>query len=229
MVSTRAKSRQRARNRIPSATASVRRRIANFNPRNPQHNRNTGFENTIRRVKIDEDVSETYDVERHKGQKTHVDSIVHRFQREKGFSLGDEEEIMTSEHLASARICLNSMSHFQKSQDNRIKCQAYFENYVLKVHENNPYATFLTQIRDIENVNNPVFYLKPSDILVNSWIMHMSDPVSKITHGLKGRENKYHTIMTRVGAVQGTCQQLGQSKILDSAESKKLLKRLSGK
>ena len=77
------------------------------------------------------------------------------------------------------------MSHSQKSQDNRIKCQAYFENYVLKVHGNNPYATFLTQIRDIENVNNPVLYLKPSDILVNSWIMHMSDPVSKVTHGFK--------------------------------------------
>ena len=92
------------------------------------------------------------------------DPRVHRFGRERGFNtVCNNLDNFSMEVIED----INSMTHKPKSEDDRVKNQAKFENFILECLPASPYAEFL---RKLENLNSgePMEILKPSHHEVNA-------------------------------------------------------------
>jgi len=114
--------------------------------------------------------------------RKYVDSIVHRFNRVIGFSHGDEEEYEDDENLLEFREQMLQIPSLPKSEENRVLCQALFENWVLSTAKRTiPYKRFLKEISDPKPENQKIVrYMPPTDALLNGYILYMSNKKSKI-------------------------------------------------
>ena len=166
-----------------------------------------------------------------KPPKKYVDSIVHRFQRVIGFSHGDEEEYEDDENLQEFREQMLQIPSLPKSEVNRVLCQALFESWVLSTTiRTNPYRRFLEEISN-PNPKYPkiVSYMPPTDLLIQGYILYMSNEKNKLTGSHYGRGNVYNSIRTRIAGVSGTCKELGGGKLEIRYDTQHLLKKLQGK
>jgi hypothetical protein len=78
------------------------------------------------------------------GQKKLVDSRVHRYGREVGYSNGEDDSLFDI-HLKAVEERLRNLTYLKKSGEWRITNQGNFECYVLKAHLDDPYSQFLLE------------------------------------------------------------------------------------
>ena len=160
-----------------------------------------------------------------------VDSIVHRFNRIVGFASADDAEWEGDDVLMEVRDRIKNITAYPKSEINRVTCQANFENFVLEIFpRSNPYKKFLLSIQNPKTRDQrTVHFLKPTPMLINAYLLYMSDSKKKLTGTHKGRENAYNSIRTRFAGISGTCKELGYSEFKIREDTMKLLKKLQGK
>jgi hypothetical protein len=141
------------------------------------------------------------------GQKL-VDSRVHRYGREAGYSNGEDESHFDS-HLKAVEERLRNISYLKNSGPWRITNQGNFECYVLKAHATDPYAIFLLGIENPTPGDPRKAIQRPSQLLVQAYICHMSNEGDKMQVGIEGRSNAFHSVRGRLGAVSGTLREFG--------------------
>ena len=184
----------------------------------------------IYRVKLPNGNYESFDPTRHSGLTKVLDSIVHRFDRVIGFSMGDEDELIGDLNLTDVRNRMKQIRSFPKSEANRVACQGNFENFVLATATNrNPYKRFLRSLQNPEKKSRmKITYVRPSDLLIQSYLLYMSDSAYSIG-GFKGRGNAYNSVRTRLAGISGTCKEFGLGPLKHRSDTLKLLKELQGK
>ena len=237
MVSTRAyrNSKQQKRGKINRKKNHEKRGKKNY-PSSKKNEHLVGFHRRIYRIVKNDGTSVSYDPynSTHRngtaGRK-HVNSIVHRFNRIVGFALGDDAEMEGDDVLLAVRERIKNITAYPKSEINRVTCQANFENFVLEIFpQSNPYKQFLFSIQNPKRRDQRmVQFLKPSAMLINAYLLYMSDSKNKLTGTHKGRENVYNSIRTRLAGISGTCKELGFSEFQIRDDTMKLLKKLQGK
>jgi hypothetical protein len=141
------------------------------------------------------------------GQKL-VNSRVHLYGREVGYSNGEDESHFDS-HLKAVEERLRNISYLKNSGPWRISNQGNFECYVLKAHATDPYAMFLLGIENPKPDEPRKAIHRPSQLLVQAYICHMSDEGDKMQVGVEGRSNDFHSVRGRLGAVSGTLREFG--------------------
>ena len=163
--------------------------------------------------------------------RKHVDSIVHRFHRIVGFASADDAEWEGDDVLMEVRERIKNITAYPKSEISRVTCQANFENFVLEIFpRTNPYKKFLLSIQNPKaRDSRTILFLKPTPMLINAYLLYMSDSKKKLTGTHKGRENVYNSIRTRLAGISGTCKELGYSEFKIREDTMKLLKKLQGK
>ena len=138
-----------------------------------------------------------WDPDLHWGRKKDVDSIVHWFAREKGFTMGDDDELIGDDFLSLVCERLKNIPTYPKSEKNRVLSQRIFENYVLATQtDNHVYKNFLQKIQNPDEVSEQVVFQKPSNLLLQGYLLYMLDGVDVGIGHVKGRNNKYNSVRT---------------------------------
>jgi hypothetical protein len=149
-------------------------------------------------------------------KKKELDSFVHRFGREIGFKHGDSEDIPDDDtRLRNAEALSNRMTYNPQSTVDRVRAQSYFECYVLKMHPNTEYSTFLRRCSECRESDRRCFPIKiPSPQLLLSYITHLRDDADSLAEnneeGILGHMNKGSTIDLQLKYISGTLIEFGE-------------------
>ena len=144
--------------------------------------------------------------------------------------MGDEDELIGNDFLSLGREHLKNISTYLKSEKNRVLSQGIFENYVLATQsDNHVYKNFLQKIQNPDEVSEQVVFQKPSNLLLQGYLLYMLDGVDVGIGHVKGRNNKYNSVRTRLAGVSGTYREFGLSQMEYNHHTDKLLTKLSGK
>jgi hypothetical protein len=141
-------------------------------------------------------------------QKKLVDSRVHRYGCEVGYSNGEDDSHFDS-HLKAVEERLRNMTYLKKSGKWPITNQGNFECYVLNAHVTDPYSKFLLEIENPQPGAPRKDIAQPSQRFMQSCICHMSDEGDKMNVGVEGRTNAFNSVRGRLGAVSGTLREFG--------------------
>jgi hypothetical protein len=152
--------------------------------------------------------------------KKETESHIHRFAREVGFSSMAEGEL--DDVLKKVEERLRNIIHNLKSEVRRVKNQGNFEVYILKTHPTDSYAQFSSEIENATEKQRPI--MVPSQLLLSSYVLHMSDTGDQMDVGILGWNNNYNSVHGRLGEVSGTLREFGVAEgIKKDGQTTKLL------